>query len=509
MRDLSKVTDEQGYATFLPAISGFYTGMMYRKADIPQERLPKAFEHGMDGLNFLDDEKGYFYYNKALFSAGHAYLDLEKSVVREAMVQQRNRDKITLVGDSGGFQIGKGVIKFDWENFYEKKGDPGYKGAADKVRQDILEWLEFTAEWSMTLDVPSWATTRAAETGLHTFNDCLRATLHNNEYFLTNRKPGATKFLNVLQGGDWNESCIWYEAVKDHEFEGWGMGGQHMRNMYIVLKRLIIMRDEGKLDGKDWIHFLGTSKLNWACFLTAIQRQLRKHINPNVTVSFDCASPFIATANGLSYTAPVHTPDRWTYTMDSCPDNKALKGNTMPFPFQSEIGSRLTMGDVCAYGPGDLNKIGKEGKTSWDSFSYGLVMAHNVNQHIVAVQQANALADIECARIKPDIRDWKKRKGNDKSGEMSTWVPADIIFFNSFVEELFEHKDPHQFIEDNKGFLSAISNNANNSSTNSTFSTLFDEDAVGKSKTSDDDGYTEEEAESLEAELMTLQPKED
>ena len=56
------------------------------------------------------------------------------------------------------------------------------------------------------------------------------------------------------------------------------------------------------LDNRDWIHFpWGTSKLDWACFLTAIQRQLREHVNPNLTVSYDSASAFVATAHGLVY----------------------------------------------------------------------------------------------------------------------------------------------------------------------------------------------------------------
>jgi len=39
--------------------------------------------------------------------------------------------------------------------------------------------------------------------------------------------------------------------------------------------------------------------------------------------------------------------------------------------------------------PCDLNKNGKEGKTSWDSFSYALLMGHNVWMHIESVQRAN------------------------------------------------------------------------------------------------------------------------
>jgi hypothetical protein len=45
------------------------------------------------------------------------------------------------------------------------------------------------------------------------------------------------------------------------------------------------------------------------------------------------------------------------------------------------------------YKPGDLNKIGKEGKTSWDSFSYALLMGHNVWMHLESVQRANRAYD--------------------------------------------------------------------------------------------------------------------
>jgi hypothetical protein len=52
------------------------------------------------------------------------------------------------------------------------------------------------------------------------------------------------------------------------------------------------------------------------------------------------------------------------------------------------------MKDICIYKPGDLNKNGKEGKTSWDSFSYALLMGHNVWMHLTAVQEANRRFDL-------------------------------------------------------------------------------------------------------------------
>jgi len=87
-----------------------------------------------------------------------------------------------------------------------------------------------------------------------------------------------------------------------------------------------------------------------------------------------------------------------------------------------------------------LNKIGKEGKTSWDSFGYALMMAHNVYCHIVAVQRANNLMDIETKSHKPDWRRWGKKKEADKSDEYSEWVPRNILYFDRFVEELFDCK---------------------------------------------------------------------
>jgi len=470
MQNLSE--HNRDYAIFLPAISQFYASMI--RKEHPPERIPEGFEKGQEGLDFLKPD-GYFHYNRALYSAGHAKIDLEKSVAHEPMVWTRDRDQTLLVSDSGGFQIGKGVIKFDWARFFEKKGDRGYKGTADRVREGILRWQEHVSEWSMVMDIPTWATTRP-ETGLKTFDDCLKATLHNNDFYVENRTEGMTKFLNVIQGGNWDESQRWYDAVKHYPFEGWAMGGQNMCNMEVALKRLIVLRDDGMLEDRDWIHFLGTSKLEWACMLTLIQRQLRK-INPRLTISFDCASPFVAVANGRTYSAPVHTPEKWGYVMTFTFDDRRFKGSKIPFPFQSEIGKRLTIGDICHYGPGDLNKIGKEGATSWDSFSYALLMAHNTYQHIRAVQTANNLTDIETQIYQPHPHDWRKTKGRAGQKAISEWVPNNILYFATLVEEIFSSDNPFSVIEDNSAFLQSISL-SNNRKTNAVFDELFGDGAA-------------------------------
>jgi hypothetical protein len=399
------------------------------------------------------------------------------------MIQDRDRSKTMILGDSGGYQIGKGVLKFDWLNFEGPE--------ATKTRQKILEWLELTADWSMMLDVPTWACDHihSPKTGLKTFEDCLEKTRYNNDYFLMNRL-GQTKWLNVLQGSDWDTAEKWYEGVKEFsdpkgkyagkEAEGWAMGGANMCKMDITLKRLMTMREEGMLTGKNWMHFLGTAQLDWSCYLTLIQRQIRKHINPEITISFDCASPFIATAHGLVYTNAVHTNKRWSVIMDKAPDNKVLAKSDIPFPFASEMASRLNMGDICWYAPGMLNKIGKEGKTSWDSFAYALMMGHNVECHIVAVQRAQQLMDIETAKHKPDWR--MKGVEGKKEIEYSDWVPNRILYFATFVEELFNTKtkaEAFQLISDAAGFLKSLEGSRlQGGPAQNTFGSLFEVEEI-------------------------------
>jgi len=478
---------QKDYAVYLPAISSFYSTYIAKQRlekFIADDRIPAGFDRGIEGMNFLNPEQGYFTYKYGLYSAGHAQLDLEKSMDQESMIQQRDRSNTMILGDSGGYQIGKGVLKFDWLNFEGLE--------ANKTRKKILEWLELTADWSMMLDVPTWACDHihSPKTGLKTFDDCLEKTKFNNKYFLENRL-GQTKWLNVLQGGDWDTAEKWYQGVKEFsdpkgpyagkEAEGWAFGGANMCKMDITLKRIMTLREDGLLKGKNWIHFLGTAQLDWSCYLTSIQRQIRKHINEEITVSFDCASPFIATAHGLVYTNAQHTNKRWSVIMDKAPDNKSLAGSDIPFPFESTIGRRLTMKDIAYYDLGErktdielgtdekgnqikfdhldpkhyrvvpkLNKLDKiPNKTSWDSFAYALMMGHNVECHIVAVQRANQLMDIEIAKTKDKLswKHWKKVKSSDMSDEYSEWVPRNILFFSSFVEDLFNTKDKAEAFE--------------------------------------------------------------
>jgi hypothetical protein len=464
------------YSVFLPSISTFYNDFISKQHHsefVPKDRIPVECENGIEGFNFLNKEQAYYYYPWALYSAGHAQLDIAKSKVQESMIHRRDKKETFILGDSGGFQIGKGVIKFDWDRFFEKKGDADYKGSADGVRDAILNWLEETADYSMILDIPTWAAdpVNKERTKLNGFNDALKGTLFNNDYFLKNRK-GKTKFLNVLQGGNGVDADIWYDAVKAYPFEGWAMGGQNMRDAYLMLRRLITLRDEKLLDpGRDVIHFLGTSKLEWACLLTAVQRNIRKTVNPGMNVTFDCASPFIATAKGQIYTQHRHENDSFRYVMTKALDSKKFAGSKIPWPWTSPIGDRMTMGDVCYYAPGMLNKIGKEGKTSWDSFSYFLQMGHNVYQHIESVQRANMLADAAALMHQPDPGHWRKVKNG--VDEPSSWVPRNTLYMIELVNKVFSSETPMTELDRAQDLLAEFNVKKTLKNTAATFNDLF------------------------------------
>ena len=525
---------QSDYAVFLPALSGFYAtfiGKQRFENYVDPNRLPDGITD-MEQMNWLNADKALFPYKWSLYSAGHANLDLSTPDAGEDMV--RNRDPNTVIlGDSGGFQIAKGQWPGNWKDptspeVAAELADATARGTevrtvvdpvtkkpktvtvdlvkehhklladAQKKRDGVLKWLDGVSNYGMVLDIPAWVagTPQKEVCGVRSYDQAVTATQYNNEYFIKNRKgvnEGGTKFLNVMQGSDHDEANDWYSKMKkycdpniypDKHFNGWAFGGQTKTDVELMLKRLTEIRFDGLMQqGKqDWLHVLGTSKIEFALLLTDIQRAIRKNVNPDFTISFDCASPFLATANGQIYyqsrvgknpnsvakglnTNLFEIQDEselykdhkaWSYRMIKSLDDKkyavdnrsfrdaAMQDFPKRFPnFEdSPITALCKVSDICYYKDGvrktdkelgtklnadgeqvqvefdlknpdhyhvlpDLNKIGKIGRTSWDSFSYALQMGHNVYLHIYAVQEANRQYD---AGSFPSMMEYSKTK---------------------------------------------------------------------------------------------------
>ena len=111
-------TEQKDYAVFLPSISGFYATFIGKQRYgeyVDPNRVPAGL-NTVEGLNFLNPKDGAFQYKWALYSAGHADLDINKHVEKEDMIRKRDRNTSWLLGDSGGFQIAKGLWEGDWKN---------------------------------------------------------------------------------------------------------------------------------------------------------------------------------------------------------------------------------------------------------------------------------------------------------------------------------------------------------------------------------------------------------
>jgi hypothetical protein len=154
----------------------------------------------------------------------------------------------------------------------------------------------------------------------------------------------------------------------------------------------------------------------------------------------------------------------------------------------SPISAELKVSDVCIYQPGDLNKIGKEGKTSWDSFSYAIQMGHNVWMHINAVQEANRQYDA------------------GKVPAMLVQEKFDRLFFRDIVDSIFATSnkgEADRLVEEYSKFWMSIIGTRGatgkktvNASTN--FAKLFDtveEDTVQLGHTEE---FTEDESNKLD-----------
>jgi hypothetical protein len=353
-----------------------------------------------------------------------------------------------------------------------------------------------------------------------------------------NNRTGACKFLNVLQGENHADADDWYQRMKkycdpkqyERPFEGWAMGGQNMCDVHLVLRRLVELRFDGLLEKglHDWMHFLGTSKLEWACMLTDIQRAVRKYHNENFTISFDCASPFLASANGQIYIqTEIEDREKWVYRMVPSLDNKKYATDTRRFRdtvlqdkvfanfTDSPVSERCETKDICIYGAGtpnpalpagtvldptnpahwtvmpDLNKLGKmSNRTSWDSFSYAIQMGHNVWSHITSVQEANRQYD---AGLTP------KMLVQEKFDRVYVKDVIDAIFATSNKDEaLAIIEEFNTYWMSIIGTRGATGKKTVNAST--MFNNLFDVDEEEEHHI-DDSGLDEAVLDNLEAEL--------
>lgn len=182
-----------------------------------------------------------------------------------------------LLGDSGGYQICTGAIKWD-----------------EKLVPTIFEWLENNSHIAMNLDIPP----RHKYAGK--FAEALEVSKKNFKYFHS-KQTGKTQFLNVLQGDNESTYQLWYDSVKSFEFNGWGIGGGagSIHRMMSAFKTLLSGKEQYKTSNLYW-HILGTSKVIDFFILSQLQKSLND-IGSHIQVTTDSSTPSRAVVYGLYY----------------------------------------------------------------------------------------------------------------------------------------------------------------------------------------------------------------
>jgi len=218
------------------------------------EEFPKKYQHP------------YF-----LTTAGHFYKTTEYA-------KKTGMDNGTLLlGDSGGFQIASGALKW-----------------CPTLVPKIFQWLEDNSHIAMNLDIPP----RMEYAGQ--YSTCLNISKQNFKYFADNQ-TGKTKFLNVLQGEDDHTYKKWYDEIKQFSFNGWGIGGcgGSLFRFMSGIATLLGGKEHLKDNNLYW-HILGTSKITDFLILSQLQKSLCE-VNSNVTVTTDSSSPTRSVVYGLYY----------------------------------------------------------------------------------------------------------------------------------------------------------------------------------------------------------------
>lgn len=238
---------------YFPSLSAGAYSVMINKDDHVLPGVPYRF--------WSDETPEEWRHKYFLVTAGHLYK--KKPEVRKKW----NLEDTLVFGDSGGFQIATGVLKWDLA-----------------LRDTIFEWLETNSDIAANIDIPP----RGQFEGR--FQDALEMSLDNFKYF-EKKQTGKTKFLNILQGTNPAEFNTWYNTVQGMDFKGWCIGSSRKMVDFMYALALMIEKKEFLKPYNEWVHLLGISKVSDFFILAQFQKMLNEYTGNRITVSTDSSSP--------------------------------------------------------------------------------------------------------------------------------------------------------------------------------------------------------------------------
>lgn len=425
------------FAVYLPAIQTWYSTMVHSRSDRHRKRArPFPNDLKLPDLDYLNPKSKLWHYGYGLYSAGQ----FTTFAPRACSVTNRDKSATTILGDSGGYQIGMGALHGTKHIKNERTADGVVRAWSQcgDVREGLMIWLEANSDYAMTIDMPLWS--RTAPNSKSPFRICsaeqlIGMTIDNLEHIKRFQK-GDTKWLNVIQRGASDaDSKLWWDAVKGYRFGGWALAGCADGGLQSVLHNILMMRDDGAFtDGQDWLHVLGVSQPTWAVLLTAIQQQLRK-INPKLRVSYDSASPFQMVGkfhDTVRYPKLTKDLKSWVMSASEVQINPiyANTNGAHHFPFSSPLGEMMTLDQLSVNG-------GLYQAKPADEISWLMLVNHTLYVYVRAFLEANELVFLN-------------------RNDAQRCVPPEILSAVDFIDEVFKARNWKKKIIDNKVMLDAV-----------------------------------------------------
>lgn len=313
-------------------------------------------------LRFYEKDSLFHYFN-FLISAGNFYRD--KDFLKKIGVDLKENKELLILGDSGGYQIAKGVIK---------------KNDIEELKFSILEWLEENSNYAMVLDIPLYSTEEFLDKE-EKFKDSLNGSGKFFKFFYENKK-NKTKFLNIIHGRNIRYLNEWYEMMKDFNFEGGiAIGSCSNSPIYYPLQSFLFLLKKGALEKfknkKDdfyLLHFLGVANSETIIYLSYLQKYLDKN-GYNIIISYDSSNASFNASKGINiidnHFMRIHFNGQFTKNLNYIDDfDNVIFFN--PFSFDRD----LTFGDFLK--PLFNEKNGKNGNEQKKTYFYFLTSIFNL-----------------------------------------------------------------------------------------------------------------------------------
>ena len=339
---------------------------------------------------FSGGDHAMFSYPYALYSAGHAELDMDKAVEREWAIHKRDRDKTFLLLDSGGFQIKTGV----W--------DVSTSAKANALRQQVLEWQEATGDCAVILDMPM------GDDG--NFDDCLAFTKESLNFY-EKHASWEVPFLNVIQGRTFEQAREWYEQTKAFPASGLAFANYNSQNLHTAVQLLFHLIRTGEMSRYRYIHFLGNGTIYTGVLFYVLKRLISRVVGHNVNFTQDAASesilagkynkiflqvnedrPLAKTALTNIFTGRYEQVSPFTIKIHPFESDLSYVRHDEFYPFATSpmLGppNGIKFGDLIK--PGARKGEGKEARNT-DELTDIILYANNVWLKIHAIERATAL----------------------------------------------------------------------------------------------------------------------